>query len=50
MVPMVACAISLDSPTVILARNSLNLDLRGSLALPHYGSLQAVVKSSKSMV
>ena len=50
MLPMVACVISLDSPTVILARNYLNSDLRGSLALPHRGSLQAVLKSFKSMV
>ena len=43
MLPMVACVISLDSPTVMLARKSLNSDLRGSLILPHCGSLQAVV-------
>ena len=42
--------LSLDSPTVILARKFLNSDLRGSLTLPHCGSLQAVVKSSKSIV
>ena len=46
MLPMVAYAISLDSPKVILARKSLYSDLRGSLTLPHCGSLQAVVKSS----
>ena len=50
MLPMVACVISLDSPTMILARKSLYLDLRGSLTLPQYGSLQVVLKSSKSMV
>ena len=49
MLPMVACVISLDSPTVMLARKSLNSDLRGSLILPHCGSLHEVVKSSKSM-
>ena len=43
---MVACAISLDSPTVILARKYLYSDLLGSLTPPHCGSLQAVVKSS----
>ena len=46
MLPMVACVISLDSPTVILGRKILNSDLRGSLTLPHYRSLQAVLKSS----
>ena len=50
MLPMVACVISLDSPTVILATNSLNSDLRGSVTLPYCGSLQAVLKSSKSIV
>ena len=44
MLPMVACVISLDSPTVMLATKSLYSDLRGSLTLPHYGSLQAVLK------
>ena len=46
MLPIVACVISLDSPTVILARKSLYSDLGGSLTLPHEGSLQAEVKSS----
>ena len=50
MLPMVVCAISLDSPTVILARKFLNSDLGESLTLPHCGSLHAMVKSSKSMV
>ena len=50
MLPMVACVISLDSPTVKLERKFLNSDLGGSLTLPHDGSLQAEVKSSKSMV
>ena len=49
MLPMVACAIYLDSPTVILAKKSLYSDLQGSLTLSHCGSLQAVVKSSRSM-
>ena len=31
---MVACVISLDSPTVILARKSLNSDLRGNVTEP----------------
>ena len=35
MLPMVACATSLDSPTVILARKSLNSDLRVSGKLIH---------------
>ena len=47
MLPMVACAISLDSPTMILARKSFYSDLWGSLTLPHCGSLQAVLKSSR---
>ena len=50
MLPMVACVISIDPPTLILARKSLYSDLRGSVTLPHYGSLQAILKSSKSMV
>ena len=50
MLPVVAYAIYLDSPIVILARKSLYSDLGGSLTLPQDGSLQAEVKSSKSMV
>ena len=44
MLPMVACVISLDSPTIILARKSLYSDLGGSLTLPPLWEFTCSVK------
>ena len=44
MLPMVACVISLVSPTVIPEKKSLTKDLGGSLRLPQIGILQIRLK------